>query len=87
MPTKEEDVEADGPPCDAKWSCVAAMLGGSKEGTLKPGAPMVKGSKDSADESESFINLDSSELKRESESGAADVDVEDEGSRKLRLPL
>lgn len=62
--------------CDARWSCVAAMLGGSREGTLKPGAPMVKGSKDSADESESVMNLDSSELKREDEAGGAPDDEE-----------
>ena len=52
------------------------MLGGSREGTLKPGAPMVKGSKDSADESESVMNLDSSELKSEDEEGAAPDEVD-----------
>lgn len=76
-----KDPDADGV-WDARWSCEAAMLGGNKEGTLKPGAPMVKGSNDSAEESESVINLDSSELKRELEAGAADEDVEEEGSEK-----
>lgn len=79
--------DVDGPcACDAKWSCVDAMLGGSRDGTLKPGAPMVKGSNDSAEVSESFINLDSSELKREPDVGAAD-DVEEDGSEKPALPL
>lgn len=68
--------------CDTRWSCVAAMLGGNKEGTLKPGAPRVNGSNDSADESESVMNLDSSELKREPEAGAAAEAVEEDGSEK-----
>lgn len=73
--------------CDARWSCVEAMLGGRREGTLKPGAPMVNGSKDSAEDSESFMNLDSSELKRDPEAGAAEDDVEEEGSENAALPL
>lgn len=80
--------EVDGP---ARWSCVDAMFGGSSEGTLKPGAPMVNGSKDSAEESDSVMNLDSSELKRERDADAevdAEVDADDEdGSAKLMLPL
>lgn len=58
------------------------MLGGSNDGTLKPGAPMVKGSNDSAEESESVMNLDSSELKSE-----PDADADELGSGKPRLPL
>lgn len=85
-----EDVEGRADPDPGIWSCVDAMLGGSNEGTLNPGAPMVNGSKDSADDRESVINLDSSELKREPDAGAetdADVDEDDEGSAKLMLPL
>ena len=64
------------------------MLGGSKEGTLKPGAPMVKGSKDSAEVRDSFMNLDSSELKSEPDVGAAEEEEEEEdGSAKPVLPL
>lgn len=58
------------------------MLGGRREGTLKPGAPIVKGSKDSAEESESVMNLDSSELNSEVDSGAAEALAEVEGSEK-----
>ena len=65
---------------------VAPIPGGSSEGTLKPGAPIVKGSKDSANERESVMNLDSSELNRELELGADEV-VEEAGSTKPRLPL
>lgn len=47
---------------------------------------MVKGSKDSAEERESVMNLDSSELNREPELFAAEVEVDEDGSTKLRLP-
>ena len=60
------------------------MFGGRSDGTLKPGAPIVKGSNDSAEESESVMNLDSSELKREPDAGAAEEEDED-GSAKGRL--
>lgn len=55
-------------------------MGGKSEGTLKPGAPMVNGSNDSADDSESVMNFDSSELKRDDASGAADALADVEGS-------
>lgn len=58
------------------------MLGGNKDGTLKSGAPMVKGSNDSAEESDSVMNLDSSLLKSEPEAGAVDVLAEEDGSEK-----
>lgn len=43
---------------------------------------MVKGSNDSADESESVMNLDSSLLKSEPEAGAVDALADEDGSEK-----